>query len=123
TRKEATMQGVVTGYVGNWLKDELLKPATAPLPPPEGAPPPPDRQELQNEDGETIGVACLAAGVSVYVVSDGYGTPQTELARCISDPNSTLMVQTEGGRITALIYVPDPDLPSRKTLGLRAEDV
>ncbi|HET7095075.1 MAG TPA: hypothetical protein VFI22_16405 [Thermomicrobiales bacterium] len=117
------MQGAVTGYVGNWLKDELLKPAMEPPPSPEGAPPPPDRQELQNEAGKAIGVAYLAAGVSVYVVSDGYGTPQTELARCISDPNSTLMVQTEGGRITALIYVPDPELPSRKALGLRAEDV
>jgi hypothetical protein len=116
------MQGVVTGYVGNWLKDELLKPALAP-PPPGEAPKPPDKQELHNEDGESIGVAVLAAGVSVYVVSDGYGTPQSELARCISDPNSTLMVQTEGGRITALIYVPDPELPPRKTLGLRAEDV
>lgn len=116
------MQGVVTGYVGNWLKDELLKPA---LEPPTRREPggPPERQELQNEAGEAVGVAHLAAGVAVYVVSDGYGTPQTELARCISDPKSTLMVQTEGGRITALIYVPDPDQPSRKTLGLRAEDV
>jgi hypothetical protein len=119
------MQGVVTGYVGNWLKDELLKPATAPPKPdgPEGPEGPPARQELHNEEGESVGVAYLAAGVSVYVVSEGYGTPQTELARCISDPNSTLMVQTEGGRITALIYVPDPELPSRKSLGLRPEDV
>ncbi|HEU5431019.1 MAG TPA: hypothetical protein VFU81_05115 [Thermomicrobiales bacterium] len=118
------MQGAVAGYVGNWLKDELLKPATAPPPPPSGeAPKPPERQALQDEEGTVIGVAYLASGVSVYVVSDGFGTPQTELARCISDPNSTLMVQTEGGRITALIYVPDPELPSRKTLGLRADDV
>jgi hypothetical protein len=117
------MQGVVTGYVGNWLKDELLKPALAPPPKPDGSEGPPARQELHDEDGESLGVAYLAAGVSVYVVSEGYGTPQSELARCISDPNSTLMVQTEGGRITALIYVPDPALPSRKSLGLRPEDV
>ncbi|HEU0116172.1 MAG TPA: hypothetical protein VFQ80_15905 [Thermomicrobiales bacterium] len=117
------MQGVVTGYVGNWLKDELLKPAVAPPAPPGEAPKPPERQELHDEDGAALGVAFLAAGVSVYVVSDGYGTPQSELARCISDPNSTLMVQTEGGHITALIYVPDPELPSRQSLGLRAADV
>src|SRR5581483_5543869 len=85
SRKETTMQGVVTGYVGNWLKDELLKPALAPPQPPAPGGPP-EWQELQNEDGESIGVAHLAAGVVVYVVSDGYGTPQTELARCIADP-------------------------------------
>ncbi len=118
---------VLSSYVGKMIKDELF---AKPAPPaaPDAAEPAapaeePDRQELHDEAGRPLGTAYRVPGVAVYVIFDGRGTPEAELRRCVSEPGSQILFQSDRGRITALVYLPDPDRPPGGAEAIRAEDV
>jgi hypothetical protein len=78
---------------------------------------------MHDEDGRLLGTAKLVSGVNVYVIGDGYGTTHSELVQCLAEGSQEIRVITERGKITALIYFPDPDRPPRTGQALRADDV
>ena len=82
-----------------------------------------DGQVVHDEEGQRLGTAHRVPDVAVYVVFDGYGRPEDVLARCLAQPDSRLLFQEERGRVTALIYVPDPSALPRRPEGLRADEV
>jgi hypothetical protein len=78
---------------------------------------------MHDEDGRLLGTAKLVTGVNVYVIGDGYGTTQAELMQCLAEGSQEIRVIAERGKISALIYFPDPDRPPRTGQALRADDV
>ena len=78
---------------------------------------------MHDEDGRLLGTAKLVQGVGVYVIGDGYGTTHAELMQCLTEGGQEIRVMTERGRISALIYFPDPNRPPRTGQALRADDV
>jgi len=78
---------------------------------------------VHDEEDRPVGTAHRIADVAVYVVFDGSGIPEDVFARCLDEPETRLMFQAGDGRITSLIYVPDPSLAPRRPEGLRADDV
>lgn len=78
---------------------------------------------MHDEDGRLLGTAKLVSDVHVYVIGDGYGTIQAELMQCLAEGSKEIRVMAERGRISALIYFPDPNRPTRTGQALRADDV
>lgn len=78
---------------------------------------------MHDEDGRLLGTAQLVSGVGIYVMGDGYGTTHAELMQCLAEGSQEIRVMTERGRISALIYFPDPNRPPRTGQALRADDV
>ena len=116
------MQRKASAYLVKRLGDELFAKPAAP-----DEPTKPDAdldgQLIHDEEGRAVGTAHRLRHVAVYVVSDGYGKPDDELARCLKESDSEVMFQTDGGRITALIYVPDPSRAPRRPEAMRADEV
>ncbi len=128
------MQRVAGAYIGKKIKDELFsvpKPreAAEQMAPTgsaagSGADDDLDGTVVEDEDERAVGTAHRVPGVGVYVAYDGYGNPQRVLADCVGDPAARLLLTTDDkGRITALIYVPDPSRAPRRPEGMRADDV
>ncbi len=112
-------------YVAKRLYDQILAP---PAQRPEAAEPEDPEEDLDgqvvtDEDGQPVGTAHRLGNVAVYVVSDGYANLDSELLRCVNDPDSRLLVRSEDGRLAALIYVPDPSSAPVRVEGTRADDV
>ena len=115
------------------INDELFaKPEAAPdaTTPVTSAPPPAppvddlDGQMVHDEEKRPVGTAHRVPGIAIYVVFDGYGHPDKELARCIDDPGTRVMFQhTDRGQITGVIYVPDPTRAPQRAEGMRSDDV
>jgi hypothetical protein len=82
-----------------------------------------DGQPFFDENGQPLGTARRLAGVAVYVVTDGYASRHGELLRSLEEPESRIIWHTVDGRITALIYVPDPTNAPSRPEGMRADDV
>ena len=82
-----------------------------------------DGRVIQNEEGRDVGTARRLPAAAVYVVTDGFEPPDRTLARCLGDPASRVLFQEDGGRITAVIYVPDPTTVPPRPEGLRADEV
>ena len=117
------MQRVVGGYLAKRIGDELFSaPARPTVPGPTADDDDPDQLVLADETGRPLGTAYRLPEVAVYVVSDGHGHRQDELAWCVADPEGRLFVQRDGGRITGLIYAPAPGRPPTGE-GLRADEV
>ena len=117
------MQRVVGGYLAKRIGDELFsRPAQPSAPGPPADDDGPDRLALTDEAGRPLGTAYRLPSVAVYVVSDGHGHRQDELAWCLADPEGRLFVQRDGGRISGLIYAPAPSRPPA-VAGLRADEV
>lgn len=127
------MQRAAGAFIGKKIKDELFS-APKPTDPDDGGDPPrrataaPERdsldgQTVEDEDGRSVGTAHRVPGVAVYVAYDGYGDPQAELARCVAEVEPRLLLTSENGRITGLIYVPDPSQAPQRPQALRADDV
>lgn len=126
------MQRVGASYVGKKLYDYLktqpdrsIGPETAGPGPDELGPPGDelDGQPFHDEDGQPLGTAFRLADVAVYVVFDGYGDPDAELERCLAEPETRIFWQTQDGRISAVIYVPDPSRAPARPQAMRADDI
>ncbi len=116
------MQKMGASYVAKRIADQLMAPPAKRAEPSEPAGGP-DGEVFHDEDGQPLGMAYRVPGVAVYVVSDGYDSPQAELERCLAEPESRLFFHTEDGRITGLVYVPDPSRAPRRVEAFRADDV
>lgn len=124
------MQALVFKKIGDRLTEEIFPEPKARAEPDE-APPhhaadddgPDAAIVMHDEDGRLLGTAQIVAGVNVYVIGDGYGTTHAELMQCLAEGSQEIRVMTERGRITALVYFPDPARPPRTGQALRADDV
>ncbi len=116
------MQKMGASYVAKRIADQLMAPPAKRAEPSEPAADP-DGEVFHDEEGQPLGTAYRVPGVAVYVVSDGYDSPQDELERCLAEPESRLFFHTEDGRITGLVYVPDPSRAPRRVEAIRADDV
>ena len=125
------MQALVIKKIGDRLTEEIF-PETKPQRPAaedrpgdvETAVVGPDEEiVLHDEDGRLLGTAKVVSGVGVYVIGDGYGTAQAELLQCLQEGGAQFRVMTDRGRITAIIYLPDPNRQPRTGQALRADDV
>ena len=120
------MQGKASAYIVKRLGDELFAKPAPPTDPVDAAEPEPDdldRRMIHDEDGRRVGLALRVHRLAVYVISDGHGGAEEQFARCLDDPDHRLLFQTTDGRITGLIYAPDPNrLPPRGD-ALRPDEV
>jgi hypothetical protein len=129
--RERMMQKVGAQYLMKKFADQVLAPpeASADASDPAAAParplgPPPESIIVRDANGELLGTGYRVEELAVYVVTDGQGDPAVELDRCIGDPQTRLFRDSEDGRLTAIIYVPDPS--RRATMrgpAVRADDI
>ena len=125
------MQRIGASYIAKRIADQVLAPPPKPAAPDEPEDEPSeepvvdelDGQPFHDEDGQPLGTALRLPGIAVYVVADGYANRHAELLRSLAEPESRLFWHTEDGRITALIYVPDPANAPRRAEGIRADEV
>ncbi|HKG25177.1 MAG TPA: hypothetical protein VKB09_05970 [Thermomicrobiales bacterium] len=82
-----------------------------------------DGEEIRDDDGQRVGTARRLRDVAVYVVSDRFGDPVEVLHQCLDDPQTRVMFHTVDGRLTGLIYVPDPSKAPPRAGGMRADEV
>ena len=121
------MQRMAGAYIANRIKQELFP---SPTEPDEesgevtAAVDELDGQVVHDDEGRAIGRAYRLPDVAVYVVTDNE-RPEDALVRALRDPDCELIFQTEAGRATAVIYIPEPlQEPSRANVrGIRADDV
>jgi hypothetical protein len=130
--QENPVQRVGASYVGKKIYNYLM---TQPEAPPDGDVPEEARpvdeasvdelngQVFHDEEGQALGTAHRVSGLSVYVVSNGYGNPAVELERALNDPETRLFWRTTGERIVALVYVPDPSRAPERPSALRADEI
>lgn len=121
------MQALVIKKIGDRLSEEIFpepkqpeEPQSQSIADDDG---PDEEIVMHDEDGRLLGTAKLVSGVNVYVIGDGYGTTHAELMQCLTEGSREIRVMTERGKITALIYFPDPNRPPRTGQALRADDV
>lgn len=82
-----------------------------------------DGQVVVDDEGHPVGTARRLASIGVYVVADRRGEAESELLRALNDPNSRLLIRSDDGRVTGLIYVPDPDSAPPRVEGIRSDDI
>jgi hypothetical protein len=82
-----------------------------------------DGQVVVDDEGQSVGTARRLAAVGVYVVADRRGEAESELLRALNDPNSRLLIRSDAGRVTGLIYVPDPESAPPGVEGIRSDDI
>jgi hypothetical protein len=82
-----------------------------------------ETQQITDENGQLVGTAVRLPEVVVYVVRQSHLAPQQELARALAEPEGRLLIQSEDGRITGLVYVPDPTRAPARAEATRADDV
>ena len=82
-----------------------------------------DGQVVVDDDGHPVGTARRLASIGVYVVAERRGEAESELLRALNDPNSRLLIRSENGRVSGLIYVPDPDSAPPRVEGIRSDDI
>ena len=82
-----------------------------------------DGQVVVDDEGHPVGTARRLPAIGVYVVSDRRGESESELVRALNDPNSRLLIRSADGRVTGLIYVPDPDSAPPRVEGIRSDDI
>jgi hypothetical protein len=82
-----------------------------------------DGQVVLDDVGQPVGIARRLATIGVYVVSKRRGDAESELLRALNEPNSQLLIRSDDGRVTGLIYVPDPDSAPPGVEGIRSDDI
>jgi hypothetical protein len=133
------LQRTAGTFIAKKIKDELFAP-----PPPDDddeeeerrpAPQrsqhvddPQDGAEYRDDEGRFLGYLRRVQDVAVYAVTSAHGSPHASLAEALRDPNSQLVFQTTNGRISGLVYIPDPDAAPGASSGsdtraFRADDV
>jgi hypothetical protein len=107
-------------------EDEVEAPRHAPSQQQSYVNDPQDGAEYRDEAGRLIGYTRRVTDVAVYAVTTAHGSPHAALSEALRDPNSQLVFQSTNGRISGLIYVPDPDATpgsSGDNNGFRPDDV
>jgi hypothetical protein len=131
--KEFAVQKVGGQFVLKKISDYVM----APSPPPQAeeetevdqqpavqGPPNLNGQVISDENGDRLGVARRLAGVNLYVIADGRTGLEQQLKATIDDPGSRVFFHhTEDGRLSGLIYVPDPSSRPAPVSASRAEDI
>ncbi len=126
------MQRVGAQYLMKKFADQVLaapdepsvESADAVARPARPAGPPPETVIVRDDQGRTLGTGYRVEELAVYVVTDGQGDPAVDLDRCIGDPKTRLFRNSEDGRLTAIIYVPDPSrLAKQRGPTVRADDI
>lgn len=86
-----------------------------------------DGAEYRDDDGRLLGYTRRVTNIAVYAVTSAHGSPHAALSEALRDPNSQLIFQSTNGRVSGLIYVPDPNSTPRSGSddgqGFRADDV
>ena len=86
-----------------------------------------DGAEYRDENGRLLGYTRRVGDIAVYAVTSAHGSPHAALSEALRDPNSQLVFQSTNGRVSGLIYVPDPDAApgssSGDSRGFRSDDV
>ncbi len=82
-----------------------------------------DGQAVVDDEGHPVGTARRLASIAVYVVSERRGDAESELMRALNDPNSRLLIRSDDGRVSGLIYVPDPDSAPPAIEGIRSDEI
>jgi hypothetical protein len=131
------LQRTAGTFIAKKIKDELFAPPKADVEDdePEYRAPAPqhyenddqDGAEYRDENGRLLGYTRRVGNVAVYAVTSAHGSPHAALSEALRDPNSQLVFQSTNGRISGLIYVPDPNSSpgssSGDSQGFRADDV
>ncbi|CAA9539934.1 MAG: hypothetical protein AVDCRST_MAG87-13 [uncultured Thermomicrobiales bacterium] len=82
-----------------------------------------DGQIFHDEEGQPIGRAYLVRQVEVYVVSPTRAGAREELVRCLNEPDSRVYLREVDGRLSGVVYTPDPARTGERTGAMRADDV
>jgi hypothetical protein len=82
-----------------------------------------DGDEIHDDEGQLLGTARRVRNVAVYVVTDGFGNPLEVLHQAVDDAETRVMFHTVDGRLTGIIYVPDPSKAPPRADGMRADEV
>lgn len=83
-----------------------------------------DGQVITDENGDRLGVARQIANVAVYVIADSRAGLEDQLKETITDPEGRVFFHhSESGRLTGLIYVPDPSRRPAPVAAARADDI
>ena len=130
------LQRTAGTFIAKKIKDEFFAPPKADVEDePEYRQPSPQRYEndqqdgaeYRDENGRLLGYTRRVADIAVYAVTSAHGSPHAALSEALRDPESQLVFQSTNGRVSGLIYVPDPDRTpggsSGDSQGFRADDV
>jgi hypothetical protein len=125
------VQRIGASYIAKKFADQIMAPPPRPAEvedQEEAAPGAPDLtgQIITDENGQAIGRAYRLPEVAVYVIAERGADLEAELARTLAEPEKRLFFQSEGERITGLIYAPDPARVANAApgvRGIRADDV
>ena len=109
-------------FIANKIKDELLNPALSnndeedeqeEVPVSRGPvrhdDDPQDGSRYVDENGNLLGYLRRVHDVAVYTVTTAQANANAALHDALSDPDSQVSYQTINGRISAIIYSPDPE--------------
>jgi hypothetical protein len=83
-----------------------------------------DGQTITDEVGQSLGVARRVANVPVYIITSSRSGLEDQLKATIEDPAGRVFFHhTEDGRLSGLIYVPDPSKRPTPVAVTRADDI
>ena len=83
-----------------------------------------DGQVITDENGERLGVARRLMAVNVYLITDSRSGLENQLKAAIDDPEHRVFFHhQEDGRLTGLIYVPDPSSRPAPVAASRPADI
>ncbi len=119
------MQKIGAQYVLKKITDQVMAPPKEAEPVVEAEEPVrqigPDSVIVTDEEGNEL--VAYRLDVEVYAVTHGRGRAEAALARSLGGENVQVMVQREGGRITGIIYVPEPGGDEPRGEATRADDI
>lgn len=84
-----------------------------------------DGQVIRDEEGQRLGIARRIADVAVYVIADSRSGLEEQLKAIITDPEGRVFFHHDAdGRLTGLIYAPDPSRhPAAGVAVTRPDDI
>ena len=83
-----------------------------------------DGQTITDEDGQSLGIARRVANVGVYLITGDRSGLDDQLKATVEDPAGRVFFHhAEDGRLTGLIYVPDPAKRPAPVAATRADDI
>jgi hypothetical protein len=83
-----------------------------------------DGQVITDDEGQRIGVARRVANIAVYLITDRSAGLEDQLQEAIVDPAGRVFFHHDAaGRLTGLIYAPDPASQPAPVNVTRADDI
>ena len=83
-----------------------------------------DGQVITDEEGQSLGVARRVGNVAVYVIAPSRAGLEDQLKSAITDPEGRVFFHhSDDGRLSGLIYLPDPSTRPAPVSVTRADDV